>query len=275
MTEIQNACKGLQKDIEHAIKNMSDTQLAANNQILKNITPIKTKPNSNIRQTIDSREKPQEKNEKSYLKSKDTMQLNTIKQSPNLLSRLIWKEFDLNISEEKRKKFSNALRLIQNYENSIKNDELRKASLILEDLSDIEIEKSKGVKFLNKINFPEDIKEFMDADIDEVEKTLNAGCYRSSIIICGRLLETALHRKFFEKTGTDILEKHPEIGLGKIIAKLEELNVQMPPGLTQQIHLINQARIHSVHKKKEAFLPSREQAYAVILFTVDVLKKLF
>lgn len=271
MTEIENACRGLQKDIEHAIKNTSNTELAANNQILKNITPAKIKTQNKPETSINSREK----NERSYLKSKDTMQLNTIKQSPNMLSRLVWKEFDMNIADEKRKKLSNALTLIQDYEKAIKNEDLRKASLILEDLSDIQIEKTKGVKFLNKINFPAEIKDFMDADIDEVEKTLNAGCYRSSIIICGRLLETALHRKFFEKTGQDILEKHPEIGLGKIIAKLEELNVELPPGLTQQIHLINQARIHSVHKKKEAFLPSKEQAYAVILFTVDVLKKLF
>jgi len=32
--------------------------------------------------------------------------------------------------------------------------------------------------------------------------------------------------------------------LGKIIAKLDELNIKFDPGLTQQIHLINQARIY-------------------------------
>jgi len=63
--------------------------------------------------------------------------------------------------------------------------------------------------------------------------------------------------------------------LGKIIAKLSEANVVLDPGLTQQIHLINQIRVFSVHKKKEIFKPSREQAEAMVLYTKDVLRKLF
>ncbi len=258
MGELKNACKSLQKNIDSILRSESKSSAETKKENTKindkdNLTPIKTN---------------------TYLKSKDAMQLNSIKKSADQLTRLLWKDFDINIADEKRKKFSDATNLIADYNRAIKNDELKKAAIILGDIEEIDIEK-KGVKFVNKIPFPDEIKEFMYADIDELEKTFNSGCHRSTIIICGRLLETALHRKFFEKTGTDILEKHPEIGLGKIIAKLEELNVAMPPGLTQQIHLINQARIHSVHKKKEVFLPSREQAYAVILFTIDVLKKLF
>jgi len=122
---------------------------------------------------------------------------------------------------------------------------------------------------------PLDIKEEIKADINELNKCFNAGCYRSVVILCGRLLETALHRKYFETTGKDILEKNPGIGLGNLIAKLNEKNVKFDPGLTQQIHLINQVRVFSVHKKKEAFYPNKDQANAMVLYTLDVLGKMF
>jgi hypothetical protein len=122
---------------------------------------------------------------------------------------------------------------------------------------------------------PEEIKAELVADTKELEKCYANGCYRSAIILCGRLLETALHRKYYEVTNFDILEKNPGIGLGNLVAKLAEKNVQLDPGLTQQIHLINQVRIFSVHKKKESFHPSKEQTQAIILYTTDILNKLF
>lgn len=122
---------------------------------------------------------------------------------------------------------------------------------------------------------PEDIKSEIIADIDELNRCFNNECYRSSVILCGRLLETVLHRKFFDVTGQDLLEKAPGIGLGNIIAKLKEKEVPLDPSLTNQIHLINQVRVFSVHKKKEAFKPGKEQTHAVILYTLDALEKLF
>ena len=122
---------------------------------------------------------------------------------------------------------------------------------------------------------PEDVKSEVKADILEVNKCFNAGCLRSTVILCGRLLETALHRKYFETTGNDILEKSPGIGLGNLIAKLKDKGVLLDPALTNQVHLINQIRIFSVHKKKEAFYPSKEQTHAIVLYTLDILEKLF
>jgi hypothetical protein len=122
---------------------------------------------------------------------------------------------------------------------------------------------------------PSDIKADVEADLDELDKCFKAGCLRSAVILCGRLLETALHRKYYESTGIDLLEKSPGIGLGKIIAKLSEKNVKLDPGLAQQIHLINNIRVFSVHKKQESFYPSKAQAQAIMLYTVDVLRKLF
>jgi hypothetical protein len=124
-------------------------------------------------------------------------------------------------------------------------------------------------------NIPEDINSDIKADITELNKCFNNGCYRSSVVLCGRLLETALHRKYYEVTQNDLLEKSPGIGLGNIIAKLKEKNVGLDPALTNQIHLINQVRVFSVHKKKEAFYPTKQQTQATILYTLDILEKLF
>lgn len=128
---------------------------------------------------------------------------------------------------------------------------------------------------LKEPKLPPEIREDLVADLQEVEKCFNAGCYRSAVILCGRILETVLHRKYYDVTGKDILETQPGIGLGTLIAKLAEKNVQFDPGLTQQIHLINQVRVYSVHKKQSAFAPTKEQAHAMVLFTVDVVNKMF
>jgi len=93
--------------------------------------------------------------------------------------------------------------------------------------------------------------------------------------LCGRVMETALHRKYYEATGQDLLEKAPGIGLGNLIAKLSEKGVKLDPGLTNQIHLINQVRVFSVHTKQDAFIPSKMQAQAIVLYTIDILEKVF
>ncbi len=134
-------------------------------------------------------------------------------------------------------------------------------------------EKSSGSMKLP--NIPSDIKPEISADFEEMNRCFNASCYRSSIIICGRILEVALHRKYFEVTGNDLLEKAPGTGLGNLIAKLAENKVDIDPALGNQIHLINQVRIHSVHAKQKAFVPSKDQAKAIMLYTMDVVSKLF
>lgn len=124
-------------------------------------------------------------------------------------------------------------------------------------------------------NIPSDIREDIKADIEEIDSCFRNSCFRSAIIMCGRILETALHRKYYELTGNDLLEKSPGIGLGNMIAKLKEKKINIDPGLTQQIHLINQVRIFSVHKKQEIFKPTKAQTQAIILYTLDAMDKLF
>ena len=106
-------------------------------------------------------------------------------------------------------------------------------------------------------------------------QSFQLGAYRSVAILCGRILEVCLHRKYFDATGFDILEKNPGIGLGSLVGKLNDKNVKFDPGIKEQIHLINQVRIFSVHKKKEPFYPTKEQAQAMILYLMDVLRKLY
>ncbi|MBD3164369.1 DUF4145 domain-containing protein [Candidatus Woesearchaeota archaeon] len=124
-------------------------------------------------------------------------------------------------------------------------------------------------------NLPAEISDEMKADLSELEACFNAASYRASIILCARLLETALHRKYYESTNNDLLEKAPGIGLGNLIAKLKDRNIALDPAISQQIHLINQVRIYSVHKKKQPFIPTKEQAHAIILYTIDIIRKLF
>lgn len=158
--------------------------------------------------------------------------------------------------------------------NDLKNieDTLKK---IVELHSKLKLPEKDVIFNINIKNIPESVKFDFRADIKELEKCFSSGCYRSSVMLCGRLLEIALHRKYYEITNQDLLEKSPGIGLGKIIAKLVEKNIKFDPGLTQQIHLINQIRISSVHKQKDVFYPTKQQTQAMILYTMDILEKLF
>ncbi len=165
----------------------------------------------------------------------------------------------------------------KNYKNNKINDSISSVNKINNLLNNIHINENETKSEISfKIpKLPDEIRADVSADILEMQKCYKAELFRSAAILCGRILEIALHRKYFEVTETDILEKHPEIGLGNLIAKLVEKGVHFDPGLTQQIHLINQVRVHSVHKKQEVFIPSKMQTQAMILYTMDALEKLF
>ncbi|MBI4016746.1 MAG: hypothetical protein HY363_03570 [Candidatus Aenigmarchaeota archaeon] len=157
-------------------------------------------------------------------------------------------------------------------------DDLASCKTVLDEMSSLAvkiIERPQTKSSLDLFAIPADIRDEISADMNEVQKCYDAGCYRSVVILCGRLLETALHRKYFEATGNDLLETAPGIGLGSLIAKMNEKGISLDPALSNQIHLINQVRVFSVHKKNTAFSPSKEQAQAIMLYTLDVFNKLF
>lgn len=142
--------------------------------------------------------------------------------------------------------------------------------------SKIEIKEDTYLSISNVLRkIPTEIRDEISEDIREMNKCFDSGCYRSVTILCGRVLEAALHRVYYNVTGNDLLEKSPGIGLGNIIGKLSDKDVKFDPGLTQQIHLINQIRIFSVHKKKDVFRPNKAQAQAMMIYTLDILSKVF
>jgi hypothetical protein len=166
--------------------------------------------------------------------------------------------------------------------NNLKTDEIKvlkdnlsKIKFLVSELRLTPITPEGELKFNIPTKIPQDIKEEVMLDINELRNAFNSNCYRASIILCARVLETCLHRKYFEVTGNDLLEKAPGIGLGNLIGKMRDKGITLDPGLMQQVHLLNNIRIYSVHKKKEMFLPSKQQTYATILYTTDIVGRLF
>lgn len=154
--------------------------------------------------------------------------------------------------------------------------DLSKLGLLADELLDVAMaDDAPKALFAKKPRLPFEIHDDVSADLNEIQRCMDAKCYRSAVILCGRVMETALHRKYYDVTQNDLLEKSPGIGLGNLIAKLAEHNVKLDPALSNQVHLINQVRIHSVHQKKDAFAPSAAQAQAIVLYTTDILEKLF
>jgi len=224
-------------------------------------------------------DKPVQEITYSFKKKRENLCKNNVIISFNNINQQVWQLLKLHQIEQ------NKLQLIQLINLYLKFKEefnLKKYENVLRTLNDmkyiskqlIPIPRTSNLSLL-KPKLPSEISSEVLADIRELEKCYNANCLRSSVIICGRILETVLHRKYYEHTGFDILEKNPGIGLGKLIAKMQEKGIQLDPGLTQQIHLINNIRIFSVHKKKELFTPSKQQTYAIIHFTLDIVNKLF
>lgn len=220
-----------------------------------------------LQDTLIKRSYYADKDEKGFRTQNYSAQISTSLKS---LEDHLWTSVGDLETKEKR------LEIFVLYDSLKKSKDVRTMLLILSRMDELlrETKNKEDLKF-NVSRIPEDVKEEVLVDLDELRRCYDAKCYRSCIIICGRLLEVGLHRKYYETTGVDILEKHPDIGLGNLIAKLAEKNVRLDPGLTQQIHLINNVRISSVHKKKQVFLPSKAQANAIILFSLDTLEKLF
>ena len=154
-------------------------------------------------------------------------------------------------------------------------DAKRILEAIAQGASELKISQTNNTIAAPMNNIPHEVRGEINTDIAEIQKTFNSGCYRSCMILCGRVLEVALHRKYFDATGHDVLEKSPGIGLGTLLAKMREKDLFFDPGLMNQIHLINMTRIFCVHKKQEPFITSKEQTQATIIYTLDVLKKLF
>jgi hypothetical protein len=168
---------------------------------------------------------------------------------------------------------------IEEIEQKIALNDLLEATSIVTNISDIPNIKIEKPLFETKSFFlprvPREVYFEVKSNFDEAIICFENRCYRAATILCGKILEVALHRKYFEATGKDMLEKAPNIGLGNMLVRLKETGLEIEPGLANQIHIINQLRVASVHKRVSHFIPTRAQCQASILYTLDALKKLF
>lgn len=210
-------------------------------------------------------------NRSNYLRANIDSSISRLKESS-------WELLELGQNLQNRKILLQIISKLESHQKEQPTGEIKKLLAELLKLADsITISKTieEDISFIKVPKMPDVIADEIAADLNELRKCFLAGANRSCVVLCGRVLETALNRKYFELTGQDLMETAPGTGLGNLVGKLKEKDVKVDPGLTQQIHLINQVRVFSVHSKKEAFYPSKEQAQAIILFTLDALKKLF
>ena len=209
-------------------------------------------------------------NQKKYYHQALQKSINRIKNSPIQLQTIVQ---DNAVGQEKLNHLIELLPQLETTDMDELQKIIKKIDILIKYIS-FPAEKQDSFIKIPK-NIPSDIRIDIKADLEELDRCFKNNCYRSSVILCGRILETALHRKYYETTGNDILEKSPGIGLGNLIAKLKDKGVMVDPALTNQIHLINQVRVFSVHKKKEPFNPSEQQTHAMVLYTLDVLERIF
>ena len=164
---------------------------------------------NNLKSAIKETNFKENKNFKSYNEIKTNYNLSLIKSSIQKLKSYILSNNDSNFSS-----------LIYDLDSAFKKKDRISMLNVLEKINSL----NKDFSVIKKdIHFkvpalPADIKDDISADIKELERCFNANCFRSAIILCGRILETALHRKYYEITNMDLLEKAPGIGLGKLIS---------------------------------------------------------
>jgi hypothetical protein len=120
---------------------------------------------------------------------------------------------------------------------------------------------------------PQEIREEIKLDFDEMRICYNNGAFRSAIIMCGRVLELLLAKKYFDSTHVDPVELRWQLGV--LIRKCFERNVLTDPGIGDICNFINHLRISSVHASHAIHRPIQEETKSVIEFTISLLKSLY
>jgi len=133
---------------------------------------------------------------------------------------------------------------------------------------------------LNRI--PSQVRREVKYDFEEVSKCYSAQAYRAGIIFCGRIVETILQRKYYEKrssqgTRPEQINKELEgLTLGRIIAKCREQGlVGEIPGLEEYSAVVNALRIPSVHATRRVYTPGPEAVRGTISLTLELIKTLY
>jgi hypothetical protein len=144
-------------------------------------------------------------------------------------------------------------------------------SLVSEISGSIPIEQ---IMFLTDLSgIPQEIREELRLDLEEMQICYNSGAIRSTLGMCGRVLELVLARKYFDATEIDPIQQKWNIGI--LIKKSLEEHVINDQAIGDICNLINRSRIDSVHSTTRLYKPSQEEAKPLIEFTMNLVKNFY
>jgi len=115
-----------------------------------------------------------------------------------------------------------------------------------------------------------DLKSEIIGDISELIMVLEAGCYRSAIGMCGRILESVLKCYLTMKS----ISYSDDMMIGKLLTLIKESGKYLEPTLKNCINIINGHRIVSVHQKDKVPIPSRDNCFTVAYSLLDTIRRL-
>jgi len=121
---------------------------------------------------------------------------------------------------------------------------------------------------------PEEIREEFGADLAELSKCMSVGAWRSSLFLCGRLLELTIGRKYWEKTRVDPLEKRWT--LGTLIEKADGEGVlASQPELVNLVKVIKDCRNPSTHVTMRLYSPGEDDVPPLVELTGAIIRRLY
>jgi len=127
---------------------------------------------------------------------------------------------------------------------------------------------------LDTSGVPPEIREEMLADIQELEVCAEHGANRSALFLCGRILELALGRKFWEETQVDPVVR--EWTLGKLITECEARGILKGlPKLFSLAKIIKDCRNPSVHVTARVYRPTPGEVGGLSQVAASVVQRLY
>jgi hypothetical protein len=123
------------------------------------------------------------------------------------------------------------------------------------------------------------IRSEVKRDFEEVVKCYSVQAYRASIAFCGRIAETVLRRKYYEKRrrqgiATTAIESELErLTLGQVIGRCRDVGIMNSiQGLDEYSGLVNRLRVPSVHVSILPYDPGPDATKGAISFTLALIR---
>ena len=116
--------------------------------------------------------------------------------------------------------------------------------------------------------FQEDAWNALKKTIHEAAVSYENNCYLATTILCGKITETLLKHAYF--IVFDIDPDSQNLNTHKIRGKLRSEGFLLEQAVDDQLTFISRSRNTAVHQS--TFIPDKEQAGAVSLYTKSVIK---